>query len=208
MTGPTEEEELGECNPALVEMIRCLTGDPINAATGNLTESQTDIAPLGGRGPALAVTRSYNAQLAATQKEAGVFGYGWTGPYSAYLTTGAETATVHQDNGSTATFYLSGGKYLSPGWSQSTLVKEGENYLFTLPTQEKLEFNKSGQLTKVTDRHKLSLTLTYKEGKLETVKDAAGEPSPSPTKKARWKASKTRWATAPNTPTNRATWRR
>src|SRR6185436_13861613 len=49
----------------------------------------------------------------------------------------------------------------------------GENWIFTLPSQEALEFNKSGQLIKVTDRHKNSLTLTYKSGNLETVKDAA-----------------------------------
>jgi len=171
---PPTEEQWGECNPALIEMPQCTTGDPIDTASGNLTEEQTDIAPLGGRGPALGITRSYNAQLAATQEEAGPFGYGWTGPYSAYLTTSAETATVNQDNGATAVFYLVGGKYTAPAWNQSTLVKEGENYLFTLPTQEKLEFNKSGQLTKVTDPHKNVLTLTYKEGKLETVKDAAG----------------------------------
>ncbi|HEY5709637.1 MAG TPA: RHS repeat-associated core domain-containing protein [Solirubrobacterales bacterium] len=171
------EEQWGECNLAQMGMPRCLTGDPINAANGNLTEEQTDIAPLGGRGPALGITRSYNSQLAVAQETAGPFGYGWTGPYSAHLVIDEEaeppTATVHQDNGSTAVFYPVGGKYTAPAWNQATLVKEGENYLFTLPAQEELEFNKSGLLTKVSDRHGLSLTLTYKEGKLETVEDEA-----------------------------------
>jgi RHS repeat-associated protein len=176
---PTKGEKEGQCNPALAEMPKCLTGDPIDAATGNLTEEQTDIPALGGRGPALGITRSYNSQLAAAQKEAevGPFGYGWTGPYSAKLTLNAEaeTATVRQDNGATAVFYLKEGKYSPPGWNLSTFVKEGENYVFTLPTQEKLEFDKTGKLVKETDRHKLSLTLTYNgSSQLETVKDAAG----------------------------------
>ena len=56
---------------------------------------------------------------------------------------------------------------------QAELIKEGSNYIYTLPDQEELEFNGSGQLVKVTDRHGLSLTLTYKEGKLEKVEDEA-----------------------------------
>lgn len=166
-------EGYGASNPGTPGITPSCTGDPINCATGNLIETQTDIA-IGGRGPALEVTRSYNSQLAATQKEPGTFGYGWTGPYSAHLTFNKETGTttVHHDNGSAVIFY---GEGLTPGaWVQSTLVKEGSNYLYTLPDQSSLEFNSSGQLTKVSDRHGNALTLTYKEGKLETVKDAGG----------------------------------
>jgi len=166
------------CNPATSHggMPRCIVGDLINAATGNLAKEQADLGPLGGRGPALGVTRSYNAQIAVTQSEAGPYGYGWSGPYSANLTIDAkaETATVHHDNGSAVVFYLLGGSYYPPKWSQATLKKSGENYIYTLPTQEQLEFDKSGQPTKITDRHGNALTLTYKEGKLDTVKDAAG----------------------------------
>ena len=74
-------------------------GDPVNCATGNLTESQTDFA-VGGRGPVLGMTRTYNSQFAAGESEHGPFGYGWTGPYSAHLVLAkscescAETATV------------------------------------------------------------------------------------------------------------------
>ena len=169
------KEGYGPTNPADPGICKACTGDPIDAASGNLTETQTDLK-VAGRGPLLALTRSYNAQLAATQKEAevGPFGFGWTAPYSAHLTTEATSATVTQDNGSTAVFYLNGGTYSAAAWGQATLVKEGENYVYTLPTQEKLEFSKTGQLIKITDRHKNALTLTYKEGKLETAKDAAG----------------------------------
>jgi RHS repeat-associated protein len=170
----TAEEGFGLTNPAEPNVLRSWTGNSINVASGNLSQAQTDIA-LGGRGPALEATRSYNAQLAASAKEAGTFGYGWTGPYSAHLTFDekAETATVHHDNGSTVVFYLVEGKYYPPSWAQASLVKKETSYIYTLPEQLALEFNSSGQLTKVTDRHGNALTLAYKEGKLETVEDAA-----------------------------------
>src|SRR4249920_3709932 len=169
---PTKGEQEGQCNPALVEMPKCLVADPVNAATGNLIEEQVDLPALGGRGPALGVTRSYNSQLAAVQKTSGPFGYGWTGPYSAGLEINkeAETATVRQDDGATAVFYKKEGKYSPPAWNVSSLKESGESWIFTLPTQEALEFNESGQLVKQTDRHGNALTLTYdKEGHLETV---------------------------------------
>lgn len=170
-----EEEDFGGGNPGEENVEQSCAADPVDCASGNFTETQTDMK-LNGRGPALEVTRTYNAQLAAIQTESGIFGYGWTGPYSAYLSIneGAKTATVHHDNGSTVVFHLVESKYYPAIWAQSTLVKSGENYIYTLPSQEKLEFNKTGQLIKITDRHGNALTLTYKENKLETVKDAAG----------------------------------
>ncbi len=150
---------------------------PVNLATGNQAVSQTDLA-VGGRGPGLHMTRTYNSQLAAQQSEAGPFGYGWTGSYSAHVVVNAEAekATVYQDNGSTVTFHLtSSGTYVSPGpWVQATLVKEGTGYLYTLPDQTKLAFNSSGQLTSETDRNGNAITLTYNKGVLESVADGAG----------------------------------
>src|SRR6059058_5448016 len=45
----------------------CLNGAPVNCASGNQTEEQTDLT-LDGRGPALHITRSYNSQAAAEAK--------------------------------------------------------------------------------------------------------------------------------------------
>ncbi|HEX7246309.1 MAG TPA: RHS repeat-associated core domain-containing protein [Solirubrobacterales bacterium] len=174
---PTKGEQEGECNPALIKLVSCLVAKPVDPATGNMTDEQTDIPALGGRGPTLAVTRSYNSQLAASQKESGPFGYGWTGPYSASLSFNkeAETATVRQDNGATAVFYKKEGKYAPPAWDLASLKESGENWIFTLLSQEQFEFDKTGKLVKETDRHKNATTLTYdKEGHLETLKSTAG----------------------------------
>jgi RHS repeat-associated protein len=175
-----EKQKESECNPAMAPATEwCLDAEPVNTQTGNFTETQTDMV-LGGRGPGLAVTRSYNSRAAAEGKEAGFWGYGWTGPYSDHLEINKESGavTVVQENGGTAGFTLSGGKYVTELWIQATLVKEEVEakviYVFTLPTQEKLKFNSEGQLTEQKDRNGNALTFTYETGKLKKAKDAAG----------------------------------
>jgi RHS repeat-associated protein len=158
---PTKVETYAAVNPA-TSLQWCFLGKSVNCATGNETEEQTDIA-IGGRGPGLRVTRGYNGLAAAEAGEPGRWGYGWAGPYSAHLVLNSElgTATVFQDNGSAVVFYESGGKYVQGGWDEATLVKEGTNYVYTLPEQTKLEFNSEGRMTKETDRNGNSNTFTY-----------------------------------------------
>ncbi len=172
------EELYGKKNEGEPRQFRTCAGDPVNCGTGNLVESQTDLA-VGGRGPGLNLTRTYNSRLAATQKTPGPFGYGWTGPYSAHLTFNETTgaATVYQDNASTVTFVLTSSKtYVGAGaWVQATLVKEGTNYVYTLPDQSKLSFDSNGRLASETDRNGNAITMSRNsEGRLESVADATG----------------------------------
>jgi RHS repeat-associated protein len=179
--GPVEPSDTsGYSNPSAPNLTTCQKGQhPINCATGNQDEEQTDLA-LGGRGPGLHVTRTYNSQAAAEAKEAGPWGYGWSGPYSSHLLFNAESGavTVVQENGATATFAAEAGKYVPPLWIQATLVKEEVEakviYVFTLPTQEKLKFEKEGKLTEQKDRNGNAITFTYESGKLTKAKDSAG----------------------------------
>jgi RHS repeat-associated protein len=159
-------------NPGEPGVKACYLGKSVDCASGNETEQQTDIS-IGGRGPGLHIVRSYNGLSAAEAKEAGPWGYGWTGSYDATIEVGTETVTVHQDNGSAVTFYKSGTEYTQGGWVQARLVKSGSNYIYTLPNQTKLEFNSEDRLVKETERNGNSNTLTYKEGKLEKVADGA-----------------------------------
>jgi RHS repeat-associated protein len=172
---PTDTSGLNNPASPPVSKSQCSQGAPVNCATGNQSEEETDLA-LGGRGPGLHVTRTYNSQAAAEAKSSGAWGYGWSGPYSSHLEFNAESGavTVVQENGSTAAFALEGGKYVPGAWIQATLVKEGENYVFTLPTQEKLKFNSAGQLTEQKDRNSNAITFTYESGKLTKAKDSAG----------------------------------
>jgi RHS repeat-associated protein len=181
---PTEspvnpKEKIGGENPSAPYMPYPCAGDPVNCSNGNFTEEQTDLA-LNGRGPALAITRSYNSLAAVEAKEAGPWGYGWSGPYGSHLEINKESGaiTVDQENGATAAFSLKESKYVPGEWIQATLAKEEVEaktfYLFTLPTQEKLKFNSEGQLVEQKDRNGNAITLSYEAGKLKTVKDAAG----------------------------------
>ncbi|HEX6456824.1 MAG TPA: RHS repeat-associated core domain-containing protein [Solirubrobacterales bacterium] len=169
-----EGDALGGGNDAS-NVHRCYKARPVDCASGNQTEEQTDLV-LGGRGPGLHLTRTYNSQAAAVAKEAGPWGYGWSGPYSSHLEENKESGavTVVQENGATAVFALSGGVYIPSPWIKATLAKEGENYIFTLPTQEKLKFNSAGQLIEQKDRNGNALTFTYESGKLTKARDAAG----------------------------------
>jgi YD repeat-containing protein len=172
----SSSEGYGATNQAEPNVIRSFEGSGINLGSGNLFQAQNDLAT-EGRGPPLELTRYYNSQLAATAKSPGAFGYGWTSTFSANLTVDeqAETATVRNDSGSTVVFYLVGGAYKTAPWVQAKLAKEVTNYVYTLPSQTKLLFNSSGQLTKVTDRHGNAITLAYNaKSQLETATDGAG----------------------------------
>jgi RHS repeat-associated protein len=172
----SSSEGYGASNQAEPNVIRSFRGNGINLGSGNLFQAQSDLAT-EGRGPPLELTRYYNSQLAATAKSPGTFGYGWTSTFSANLTVNeqAETATVRNDDGSTVVFYLVGGAYKAAPWVQAKLAKEATNYVYTLPSQTKLLFNSSGQLTKVTDRHGNAITLAYNaKSQLETATDGAG----------------------------------
>ncbi len=76
---PADSEMYGAGNPAQLTDTDCMAADPVNCATGNLVEIQSDLS-VGGRGPGLAARRTYNSQLAAAGGD-GTFGRGWTSPY-------------------------------------------------------------------------------------------------------------------------------
>ncbi len=184
-----EEESYGSENEGEPNRKYCLLGKPVNRATGDETATQTDLT-VGGRGPALDLTRTYNSLLAAHQVQPGSFGFGWTGPYSAHLELAekGKEAIVHQEDGSTIRYTLeeehidtirdasSGASWVpSSALVEATLADEGSGYVYTLPDQLKLHFNSSGQLTSEEDRNGSALTMSRNsKGQLESVTDSAG----------------------------------
>jgi len=183
-----EPEEYGLNNPAKPDYKPCLVGDPVNCATGNEVETQADLS-VGGRGPALDVTRTYNSQLAEQHAERGPFGWGWTGSYSAHISFEGirchpvgehcqTIATVYQDNGSAVRFIegMGGSAFTAFGaLVQATLRKESGDFIYTLPSQTTLTFNSEGRLMSETDRNGNSLAMAYNtKGQLESVSDTAG----------------------------------
>ena len=183
---PEESEGYGGSNPGEPYRPKCMLGHPVDCATGNQVESQTDLH-VGGRGLGLDLTRTYNSRLAAKLTSHGVFGYGWTGPYNAHLTTEKvvsglgtkEVATVYQDNGSTVRFERgSSGEPWTPTGPlvQAALVPGGgSNTVYTLPDQSKLTFDGNGRVSSEADRNGNTTTMSRNgEGRLDSVTDPAG----------------------------------
>ncbi len=152
-------------------------GDPVECATGNFSETQTDFA-IGGRGVGLELTRTYSAQAAASASSPGAFGYGWTSSFSDHLSSeeSGKKITLTQADGGTVTFMQSGGAWIAPAWSQDTLSGSAETgYTLTLPEQTKYKFSGSGRLESLADRNGNETTLAYDEaGRLKTITDPAG----------------------------------
>jgi RHS repeat-associated protein len=167
-------------NPGEPKLKRACSGDPVNCATGNLAESQTDLS-LSGRGLPLTLTRTYNDQGAVTQPTPGMFGYGWSSSYSDHVAADAEagTATVFQANGSAVTFTGTPGEegeLVAPGWSQAKLVRNSDGtYTYTAVNQDTFHFSEGGLLLSEADRSGNVTTMNRNsEGRLESVTDPAG----------------------------------
>ena len=157
---------------------RCHSGDPVECATGNVSESQTDLA-IPGLGVGLELTRAYSAQGAAAAKSAGTFGYGWSGSFSDRLTieeSGAKVTLTRAD-GSTVPFTkVSGTTYVGPAWSQDVLSGSPEaGYTLFQADQTRFQFSGVGRLESVADRNSNTTALSYDEaGRLKTITDPAG----------------------------------
>jgi RHS repeat-associated protein len=152
----------------------CKSGDPIDCATGNFSESQTDFA-IPGRGVGLELTRTYSAQAAAS----GPFGYGWTGSFSDHLAieeSGAKVTLIRSDGSTTPFTRVSGTTYSGPAWSQETLSGSPEaGYTFTRADQNQLHFSGAGRLESVVDRNGNETMLSYDEaGRLKAITDSTG----------------------------------
>ena len=183
-TETIESEEYGESNPGQPYRPKCYVGKPVDCATGNEVDTQTDLL-VEGRGLGLSVTRTYNSQMAAKQTTHGPFGFGWSGPYSAHFGGAGECShrfacafPVYQNNGSAVAFEPSygGGAFVAVNpLTQATLVYESGTYVFTSPNQTKLVFNSTGRLISETDRNGNTTTMKYNtEGQLESVSDPSG----------------------------------
>ena len=80
----------GGSNPAAPGVTQPTAGDPVNTENGDFTQSDTDLS-IPTFGPSLDFTRTYDADLAEAQTEAGTpgpLGYGWTDDWATSLTAG------------------------------------------------------------------------------------------------------------------------
>ncbi len=165
-------------------------------ATGDLSETQTDLK-VAGKGLGLDVTRTYNSQVAEKESKAGkpggMFGYGWSSPYSAHVVarseyTGTESEfeageppaeahylTLFQGNGATIEFFESApGVWRAPPGSPDVATgSSSSGYTIKLENQQTYTFSgAAGRLESESDRFGNVTHLKYNaEGRLETVED-------------------------------------
>jgi RHS repeat-associated protein len=157
---------------------RSCSGDPVECATGNFSEVQTDF-DIKGRGVGLRLTRTYSAQAAASAVAPGAFGYGWTASFADNLAveeSGAKV-TLIRGNGSTVPFTRTAGTtYAAPAWSQETLSGSPEaGYVFTDLERSEYRFSGAGRLEAISDRNGNETTLGYGEaGRLVSITDPSG----------------------------------
>jgi len=178
-------------NPAWVNCgcVRRTVGDPVDTATGYFGESVTDLST-PGLGEALRMTRTYSSSLADPAGPAGAgavngaLGHGWTFSYGMNATTGTGGAvTVHQEDGSSVPFILSGITYTpSAPRFDATLVKSGTTYVFTRHATDQFTFDvTTGHLVKISDPAGRAASPSYAtnlaydtSGNLHTVTDPGG----------------------------------
>lgn len=156
---------------------RCYCADPVETASGDFIESQTDFA-IGGLGVGLDLIRFYSAQAAAAAVSPGIFGYGWFSSFNDRLTFEEEgkRLTVVRADGSTVPFVADGkGGFDPPDWSQDTLVGNAETgYTYVKAGQIARHFAPSGALQAIVDRNGNETMLAYTEaGQLKTITDPA-----------------------------------
>jgi RHS repeat-associated protein len=162
---------------------RCNSADPVDCASGDFWQTFTDVS-VPGRGPALDLTRTYNALDAAT---AGIFGNGWSSSYDQHLTFNQDgSVTVTLADGSQVVAEPNGsGGYVVPQWADSSLTENGNGtYTYTRQATEFLTFasgaydasgSTGGQLLSIGDLNGYTTTLAYNQsGQLSSVTDSSG----------------------------------
>jgi RHS repeat-associated protein len=166
----------GGGNPAEFSCSQQCYGDPVNTATGEYSESATDLA-ITGRGPGLQMTRTYSSAAAAAEVSSPL-GQGWAFSYGMSLSIDPESgdATVTNANGSRTQFDAGTEGFVAPPRVLATLVEnEGGTYAYTIKARTTYAFDSSGKLISIADLNGEATTLAYDEaGRLKTAIDGAG----------------------------------
>ncbi len=146
------------------------TGNPINTATGNKFQTETDF--VGGASTQLVLRRYYNSR----DNGSSAFGAGWRGDYTQSIAYSSSTATVKRADGRVDSFWkTTGGAWqtdadvtsqLSPTMNSAN-VQTG--WQLITPDDSTELYNMNGQLVSTTTRAGLTTTLSYGAGNLLTT---------------------------------------
>ncbi|WP_183250023.1 DNRLRE domain-containing protein, partial [Anoxybacillus tengchongensis] len=143
----------------------------VNAATGNLMIDEQDVS-ISGRGPGLALSRTYNSLSPWT----GLFGKGWHSDAEMNIVAQGNEARFTDEDGTLHIFMKrADGTYQAPTGVYLELSETTTEWIVKSKDQTKMYFNKSdGKLTKIVDGHGNATTYGYSNGKLTSMTDASG----------------------------------
>ncbi|MFJ3728880.1 FG-GAP-like repeat-containing protein [Streptomyces sp. NPDC090045] len=145
--------------------------DPVNTASGTVTESVTDVS-VPGKGLLFALTRSYRSDATATD---GLLGKGWTLPFESKLSIASDKATLADADGAQVVFTKNGdGSFAAPKPVRFTLAAVAGGYTLTALDGTSRTFDSAGRLTGLRDSDGRGLKLTYAGSRLAHIVDAAG----------------------------------
>ncbi|MGI8710342.1 MAG: DUF6531 domain-containing protein [Acidimicrobiales bacterium] len=161
----------------LTDYAPCSCGDPVDNATGNFSETVTDLSASATStgGLPLSAARTYNSLDGSSD---GPFGRGWSDGYGWSLdaTSRPGVVTVRAGDGARTDFYDDGkGGFFSDSAVKATLTSvSGGGYQLRKQPHQIWTFDAAGRLTAMSKVDGISTTLTYSGGRLATVTDAAG----------------------------------
>lgn len=154
------------------------TAEPVNTASGSLTETATDLH-LAGPGIPFEWTRSYNSG----DTTVGALGPGWAAPFDVKVTVINQTTgevDYHAGSGQHTHFTkITGGQtgaatYGARGFDGSFKRLSDNSYQLITRDRRTFNFDGSGNLTQIKPRFLPATTLVYVSGKLSSIVDSAG----------------------------------
>lgn len=147
-----------------------MTGDPVNANTGNFIYIKEDIK-IQSRIP-LSLTRSYNSK----EEKIGVFGKGWRHSYEISISREENGYIVHLSDGQDEAYLLDDeGNIVSVFDDFDRLKKTEDGFEYKSIEGLSYLFNKEGRLLCMERKDKVKVVLSYDtKGRLLSVSDKAG----------------------------------
>jgi len=151
-------------------------GNPINVATGNKFQSESDYS---GSGPnSLFFSRYYNSikDTVTYNSAESALGSHWSGSYMQNISGTAETTiVVRRPDGRGDFYFYNGTGYDSQSLSPDRLTKTTTGWDYTLTSETVESYNERGRLTSITTRNGLTQTMAYNDAEqLISVTNAFG----------------------------------
>ncbi len=150
-------------------------GNPINLATGNKYQQETDYVSAGME--PLVFTRHYNSQLALSGKQSDV-GIGWSHNYSNKVifdkeSHGENMVVLHRPDGKELAFYRTNAVWM-PTWKSDDRLYKDSGWRYQRDDGVVELYNSNGQLIRIVHPSGNELDLNYTNGKLDSVSDSFG----------------------------------